>query len=85
MLLLIAVITTQSIKELNNRMTVDLEQELTSVGLLTAMNLDSDEVKDLLSEKRRNKREIYEGTKATRFDSRTTRYYELELYLGCAG
>ncbi|WP_051800264.1 methyl-accepting chemotaxis protein [Lysinibacillus sphaericus] len=50
-LLLIAVITTQSIKELNNRMTVDLEQELTSVGLLTAMNLDSDEVKDLLSEK----------------------------------
>ncbi|WP_025115786.1 methyl-accepting chemotaxis protein [Lysinibacillus fusiformis] len=50
-LLLIAVITTQSIKELNNRMTVDLEQELKSVGLLTAMNLDSNEVKDLLSEK----------------------------------
>jgi len=50
-LLLIAVITTQSIKELNNRMTVDLEQELKSVGLLTAMNLDSDEVKELLSEK----------------------------------
>ncbi|MFJ7921720.1 methyl-accepting chemotaxis protein [Lysinibacillus fusiformis] len=49
-LLLIAVITTQSIKELNNRMTVDLEQELKSVGLLTAMNLDSNEVKDLLSE-----------------------------------
>ncbi|WP_249661442.1 methyl-accepting chemotaxis protein [Lysinibacillus fusiformis] len=50
-LLLIAVITTQSIKELNNRMTVDLEQELKSVGLLTSMNLDSNEVKDLLSEK----------------------------------
>ncbi|WP_445478491.1 methyl-accepting chemotaxis protein [Lysinibacillus irui] len=50
-LLLIAIITTQSISELNNRMTVDLEQELKSVGLLTAMNLDSDEVKDLLSEK----------------------------------
>lgn len=50
-LLLIAIITTQSISELNNRMNVDLEQELKSVGLLTAMNLDSDEVKDLLSEK----------------------------------
>ncbi len=50
-LLLIAIITTQSISELNKRMTVDLEQELKSVGLLTAMNLDSDEVKDLLSEK----------------------------------
>lgn len=50
-LLLIAIITSQSISELNNRMTVDLEQELKSVGLLTAMNLDSDEVKDLLSEK----------------------------------
>lgn len=50
-LLLIAIITTQSISELNKRMNVDLEQELKSVGLLTAMNLDSDEVKDLLSEK----------------------------------
>lgn len=50
-LLLIAIITTQSISELNNRMNVDLKQELKSVGLLTAMNLDSDEVKDLLSEK----------------------------------
>lgn len=50
-LLLIAIITTQSISELNNRMNVDLEQELKSVGLLTAMNLDSDEVKELLSEK----------------------------------
>ncbi|MFJ8515067.1 methyl-accepting chemotaxis protein [Lysinibacillus xylanilyticus] len=50
-LLLIAIITTQSIRELNNRMSVDLEQELKSVGLLTAMNLDSDDVKDLLTEK----------------------------------
>lgn len=50
-LLLIAIITTQSIRELNNRMSVDLEQELKSVGLLTAMNLDSDDIKDLLSEK----------------------------------
>jgi len=50
-LLLIAIITMQSISELNNRMNVDLKQELKSVGLLTAMNLDSDEVKDLLSEK----------------------------------
>jgi len=50
-LLLITIITTQSIRELNNRMSVDLEQELKSVGLLTAMNLDSDEVKDLLTEK----------------------------------
>lgn len=47
-LVLIAAITTQSINELNNRMNTDLEQELESVGLLTAMNLDSDEVKDLL-------------------------------------
>ncbi|MFJ7186747.1 methyl-accepting chemotaxis protein [Lysinibacillus xylanilyticus] len=50
-LLLIAIITTQSIRELNNRMSVDLEQELKSVGLLTAMNLDSEDVKDLLTEK----------------------------------
>ncbi|MGE7912120.1 methyl-accepting chemotaxis protein [Lysinibacillus xylanilyticus] len=50
-LLLIAIITTQSIRELNNRMSVDLEQELKSVGLLTAMNLNSDDVKDLLTEK----------------------------------
>ncbi|MGE7948866.1 methyl-accepting chemotaxis protein [Lysinibacillus sp. NPDC093688] len=50
-LLLIAIITTQSIRELNNRMSVDLEQELKSVGLLTAMNLNSDDIKDLLSEK----------------------------------
>ncbi|MED3801107.1 hypothetical protein P4562_04080 [Lysinibacillus xylanilyticus] len=50
-LLLIAIITMQSIRELNNRMSVDLEQELKSVGLLTAMNLDSDDVKDLLTEK----------------------------------
>ncbi|TQR29101.1 HAMP domain-containing protein [Lysinibacillus sphaericus] len=50
-LLLIAIITTQSIRELNNRMSVDLEQELKSVGLLTAMNLDRNDVKDLLTEK----------------------------------
>lgn len=50
-LLLIAIITTQSIRELNNRMSVDLEQELKSVGLLTAMNLDRNDVKDLLIEK----------------------------------
>lgn len=50
-LLLIAIITTQSIRELNNRMSVDLEQELKSVGLLTAMNLDRNGVKDLLTEK----------------------------------
>ncbi|MGE7696415.1 methyl-accepting chemotaxis protein [Lysinibacillus sp. NPDC094177] len=50
-LLLIAIITTQSIRELNNRMSGDLEQELKSVGLLTAMNLDSDDIKDLLTEK----------------------------------
>lgn len=50
-LLLIAIITTQSIRELNNRMSVDLEQELKSVGLLTAMNLNSNDVKDLLTEK----------------------------------
>lgn len=51
-LVLISIITTQSITELNNRMNVDLEQELTSVGLLTAMNLDSDDIKELLSKKR---------------------------------
>lgn len=50
-LLLIAIITTQSIRELNNRMSVDLEEELKSVGLLTAMNLDSDDIKDLLDNK----------------------------------
>lgn len=49
-LLLITTITWQSINELNNRMDVDLEQELKSVGLLTAMNLDSDDIKALLSE-----------------------------------
>lgn len=50
-LVLIAIITTQSITALNNRMNADLEQELKSVGLLTAMNLDVDEVQELLSTK----------------------------------
>ncbi|OEC03063.1 chemotaxis protein [Lysinibacillus sphaericus] len=50
-LLLISIITTQSISELNKRMNVDLEQELKSVGILTAMNLDSDQIKHLLTEK----------------------------------
>lgn len=48
---LIAVITTANIKELNNSMNSDLEQEMKSVGLLTAMNLDSNEVKELLTTK----------------------------------
>ncbi|MEG0380825.1 MAG: HAMP domain-containing methyl-accepting chemotaxis protein [Kurthia sp.] len=46
---LIAVITTANINELDNRMNTDLEQEMKSVGLLTAMNLNSDEVKGLLT------------------------------------
>ncbi|MET4561951.1 methyl-accepting chemotaxis protein [Lysinibacillus parviboronicapiens] len=57
-LVLISIITTQSITELNNRMNVDLEQELTSVGLLTAMNLDSDDIKELLSKKGENNAEF---------------------------
>lgn len=49
--MLIAVITTQNINELHNRMNTDLEKELESVGLLTAMNLDSGEIKKLLTAK----------------------------------
>lgn len=47
-IILIAVITTQNINELNSRMNADLEKELESVGLLTAMNLHSDDVEKLL-------------------------------------
>ncbi|WP_391375513.1 methyl-accepting chemotaxis protein [Lysinibacillus sp. KU-BSD001] len=50
-LVLTAVITIQSINELNNRMDADLEQELKSVGILTAMNLDQEEIESLLSVK----------------------------------
>ncbi len=57
-LVLISIITTQSITELNNRMNVDLEQELKSVGLLTAMNLDSNEIKELLSKNGENNAEF---------------------------
>lgn len=49
--MLLAVITTQNINELHSRMNTDLEKELESVGLLTAMNLDNDEVKKLLTAK----------------------------------
>lgn len=65
-LLLIAIITTQSIRELNNRMSVDLEQELKSVGLLTAMNLNSNDVKDLLTEKGETNAKFKKNSKATR-------------------
>ena len=41
--------TTANINELDNRMNTDLEQEMESVGLLTAMNLNSDEIKELLT------------------------------------
>ena len=64
-MLLIAIITTQSIRELNNRMSVDLEQELKSVGLLTAMNLDRNDVKDLLTEKGETNAK-FKNSKATR-------------------
>ncbi|WP_253896122.1 hypothetical protein [Solibacillus sp. R5-41] len=46
---LIVGITTANINELDNQMNMDLEQEMESVGLLTAMNLDSNEIKELLA------------------------------------
>ena len=47
-LALFTVLTTQSISQLNGQLENDLEQELKSVGLLTAMNLDSKDIDGLL-------------------------------------
>lgn len=46
---LFAVITTQSVTQLQSQMKTSLKQELKGVGLLTAMNLTPKEVSDLLS------------------------------------
>ncbi|KAA0965015.1 methyl-accepting chemotaxis protein [Sporosarcina sp. ANT_H38] len=46
---LFAVLTTQSVTQLNSQLENDLEQELKSVGLLTAKNLDPGEVEGLLN------------------------------------